>query len=599
MDMLAFLTLITFHVLFPSTVSDTLSRRVTITTVGKNQNVQAEGTSPSGINDDSYCSYHRVCGSNGNCDLNRAPACVCIEGFTPKSQSGWDSMDYTQGCVRKKALNCTTDGFVKYGVFQEPSGTYFLLNQSLGEDGCKERCFSNCSCVAYTTTGSGCKLWSGDLFDVRVINGGGKDLYIRMPASEIGDKEENSGHGEGKIVWVTIGSAVAIVSGMIIGFCYYMHRRRTNLEGRLLVYFMLSADDVYILTTETVSHINEHEDMELPLFDLSRIAVATDNFSVNNKLGEGGFGPVYKGTLDDGTQIAVKRLSTSSGQGLNEFKNEVILIAKLQHRNLVRLLGCCIQNQEKLLIYEYMPNGSLDYFIFDETRGELLDWPKRFNIICGIARGLLYLHQDSRLRIIHRDLKASNVLLDSEMNPKISDFGLAKSFGGDQSRGNTKRVFAEQSVVFALFPYSGYMAPEYAVNGHFSVKSDVFSFGILLLEIITGKKNRRFYYPNDNINLFGHAWTLWEQQRPLELIDECLKESCALSEVQRCIHISLLCAQQHPEDRPSMSNVVLMLGSEIELAQPKIPTFLIGEPSDGKSSSCSKNELSITVLDAR
>ncbi|TKY49016.1 G-type lectin S-receptor serine/threonine-protein kinase SD1-1 [Spatholobus suberectus] len=571
MDMFVTLTLISFHLLFPSTVAETLLQRMVLETT-ENQDVPARG-----IKDDSYCSYHRVCGANGNCDLTRAPACVCLEGFTPKSLSGWDSMDYTQGCVRNKALNCTTDDFVKYGVFQEPSGTYIWLNQSLGDGGCKERCMRNCSCVAYTTD-SGCKLWTGHLFDVRVIKGGEQDFYIRMPASELGTEEENSRHGERKIVGGIIGSTAAIISAMIICCCYYMHRRRTKLEGN-------------IRTTETVSHINEEhkEDMELPVFDLSRIAIATDNFSVNNKLGEGGFGPVYKGTLDDGRQIAVKRLSSSSGQGLNELKNEVILIAKLQHRNLVRLLGCCIQNQEKLLIYEYMPNRSLDYFIFDERRGKILDWPKRFNIICGIARGLLYLHQDSRLRIIHRDLKAGNVLLDSEMNPKISDFGLAKSFGGDQSKGNTNRVVGTY----------GYMAPEYAVNGHFSVKSDVFSFGILLLEIITGRKSRRFYYPDDNINLFGHAWDLWEQGRPLELIDECLNDSWILSEVQRCIHISLLCAQQHPQDRPSMSTVVLMLGSEIDLPQPKIPTFFIGEPSDGISCSCSKNELSVTVLDAR
>ncbi|KAK2977051.1 hypothetical protein RJ640_011662, partial [Escallonia rubra] len=179
---------------------------------------------------------------------------------------------------------------------------------------------------------------------------------------------------------------------------------------------------------------------DLPFYSLSIIAAATENFSIANKLGEGGFGLVYKGRLRNGQAIAVKRLSNSSGQGVEEFKNEVTLIAKLQHRNLVRLLGCCIQKEEKMLIYEYMPNKGLDSIIFDKEKGSLVDWRKRFEITLGIARGMLYLHQDSRLRIIHRDLKASNVLLDAAMNPKISDFGMARIFGRDQIQANTNRV---------------------------------------------------------------------------------------------------------------------------------------------------------------
>ncbi|KAL2327802.1 hypothetical protein Fmac_021229 [Flemingia macrophylla] len=185
---------------------------------------------------------------------------------------------------------------------------------------------------------------------------------------------------------------------------------------------------------------HKHEDVDLQTFKLSVLANATENFSTENKLGEGGFGAVYKGILIDGQELAVKKLSKKSGQGLEEFKNEVALIAKLQHRNLVKLLGCCIEGEEKMLIYEYMPNKSLDNFVFDETKRKLLDWHKRFNIISGIARGILYLHKDSRLRIIHRDLKTSNILLDTNLNPKISDFGLARSFLEDQVEANTNRV---------------------------------------------------------------------------------------------------------------------------------------------------------------
>ncbi|CAL1378047.1 unnamed protein product [Linum trigynum] len=179
---------------------------------------------------------------------------------------------------------------------------------------------------------------------------------------------------------------------------------------------------------------------DFQLFSFEHIVSATGNFHADNKLGQGGFGPVYKGKLPSGLEVAIKRLSTSSRQGLVEFKNEVRFIAKLQHDNLVRLVGCCIENREKILVYEYLPNKSLDFSLFAPTDDNVLDWKKRFNIIQGIAQGLLYLHKYSRLKIVHRDLKASNILLDSEMNPKISDFGLARIFHPNETRAITARV---------------------------------------------------------------------------------------------------------------------------------------------------------------
>ncbi|KAJ9162687.1 hypothetical protein P3X46_022443 [Hevea brasiliensis] len=328
---------------------------------------------------------------------------------------------------------------------------------------------------------------------------------------------------------------------------------------------------------------------EIAFFNLSTILAATNSFSPANKLGQGGFGVVYK-------EVAVKRLSKDSGQGIDEFKNEVLLIAKLQHQNLVKLLGCCIQGEEPMLVYEYMPNKSLDSFLFNETRRSILDWRKRFDIIVGIARGILYIHQDSRLKIIHRNLKTSNILLDEEMNPKISDFGLARIFKGDQTHEKTNRIVGT----------FGYMSPEYVVFGKFSTKSDVFSFGIILLEIITGKRNNSFYQEDFYPSMIGKIWHLWREERAWEMVDSSLKHSCSPDEVLRCIQIGLLCVQEDIMERPTMSAVVLMLNSEISLPSPKQPAFTFRKSSIISSSSlepkerfCSVDEETITQVVCR
>ncbi|WJX50864.1 hypothetical protein P8452_37112 [Trifolium repens] len=400
---------------------------------------------------------------------------------------GWAANDWSGGCVRNISLRCndsqTEDVLFKYRGFKVPDTTQTMLYENIDLELCRTMCLNDCSCTAFTNSnisggGTGCVMWFGDLIDIRQFDTGGQNLYIRIARVVI-----KASNGRNKSMMTIATTTAAALSGMLLFCIYVIYRvRRRN-------YDKSKADN----------NVEKHlEDLDIPLFDLQTITSATNNFSLNSKIGQGGFGSVYKGKLADGQEIAVKRHSTNSGQGITEFLTEVKLIAKLQHRNLVKLLGCCVGRQEKLLVYEYMANGSLDSFIFDKVNGKLLDWPQRFQIIFGIARGLVYLHQDSRLRIIHRDLKASNVLLDDKLNPKISDFGMARSFGGDQIEGNTNRVVGTY----------GYMAPEYAVDGKFSIKSDVFSFGVLLLEIICGNKNRALCHGNETLNLVGYAWTL-------------------------------------------------------------------------------------------
>ncbi|XP_073356547.1 cysteine-rich receptor-like protein kinase 10 isoform X2 [Aegilops tauschii subsp. strangulata] len=340
----------------------------------------------------------------------------------------------------------------------------------------------------------------------------------------------------------------------------------------------------------------EGKDSEFTFFDFSQISNATSNFSDENKLGQGGFGPVYKGQFPDGREMAIKRLASNSGQGFTEFKNEVQLIAKLQHTNLVRLLGCCSQRREKMVIYEYLPNKSLDFFIFDDTKRALLKWNKRLAIIEGIAQGLLYLHKHSRLRVIRRDLKASNILLDNEMQPKISDFGLAKIFSSDDIEGNTTRIVGTY----------GYMARllSMLLLESFSTKSDVFSFGVLILEIISGKRNSCFDQQGSFFNLLGDTWKSWKEKRCLELLDASLALDISSSDIMRCVSIALSCVQENADDQPTMSDVVSMLSTEnMTLPEPNNRAYFqvrvrkeVASIVLGPSSS---NEMTISVLCSR
>ncbi|KAL8158160.1 hypothetical protein AgCh_002741 [Apium graveolens] len=329
---------------------------------------------------------------------------------------------------------------------------------------------------------------------------------------------------------------------------------------------------------ELLDHKKVLQSSKLKSFTFYELTVATRNFHPTTLIGRGGFGSVFKGWVNDNTfaaaewgtglAIAVKRLDDRSVQSDYEWLAEINFLGNLCHPNVVRLIGYSLEKIHRLLVYDYMPHESLDKHLLDiwtnEEKRRPLDWPIRYNIINGIARGILYLHRDSRPTVIHRDLKASNILLDSEMNPRISDIGLARILGESES---------ELSTLCICGTY-GYLSPEYAMWGKFSVKSDVYSFGVVLLEIVSGIKNSLFYRLNSHpADLPSHAWRLFQQERYLELLCGTTIGSCDQSEMSRAIQVGLLCVQPSPEDRPSMSMVVSMLTSDVKLPKPKRPAY--------------------------
>ncbi|KAM5588410.1 G-type lectin S-receptor-like serine/threonine-protein kinase RKS1 [Rosa sericea] len=537
----------------------------------------------------SHCDWYGHCGANSKCMPDNVIMfwCNCLPGYVPNSISDWNQKNGSGGCVSNQLgfLKCGDgDGFVKVARVKYPDTSIAAsLKSGMSDKECEQECLRNCSCTAYLSTENegivDCLTWYDDLMDILVYTEIGQDLYVRVNATVLA---ANARRSEGFLerrgmLAIPILSAVLALVLIIMLACWWRKKNRNTKD-----------------CAEAEELVEKQRHPELQFFDLDTIVAATDHFSRVNELGHGGFGSVYKGQLPNEQKVAVKRLSQTSGQGIEEFKNEVAVIARLQHRNLVKLLGCCIKGEERMLVLEYMPNKSLNSFLFDNTRRSFLDWEKRFEIINGIARGILYLHQDSRLRIIHRDLKTSNILLDAEMNPKISDFGMARIFHGDQLQDKTSRIVGTY----------GYMSPEYAVFGRFSTKSDVFSFGIILLEIVSGRKNNDSDLEDPSMNLIGRVWDLWGEGRALDIVDSTLK-SYQPNEVMRCIQVALLCVQEDSKDRPAMSAVVFMLSGEASPPLPKHPAFVYRRDSGVDvdpllpNGSYSINDLTITTMEAR
>ncbi|KAF3600212.1 hypothetical protein F2Q69_00036931 [Brassica cretica] len=463
------------------------------------------------------CDVYSVCGPFGLCIMSDSPKCKCFKGFVPKFPEEWNRGNWTGGCLRRTELDCQGNSTGKLANVFHP--------------------VANIKPPDFYT----------------FFSAGGEILSIRLARSELGGNKHKK-----TILAIAVSISLFVILGSA-AYGFYRYKVKHNA----------------IITTDASEDswrkgLKPQDVPGLNFFAMNTIETATNNFSLSNKLGQGGFGSVYKGKLQDGKEIAVKRLSSSSGQGKEEFMNEIVLISKLQHKNLVRILGCCIEGEERLLIYEFMLNKSLDTFLLDSRKRLEIDWPKRFGIIQGIARGLLYLHRDSRLKVIHRDLKVSNILLDEKMTPKISDFGLARMFQGTEYQDNTRRVVGTL----------GYMAPEYAWTGTFSEKSDIYSFGVLLLEIISGEKISRFSYGAEGKTLLAYAWESWYENGGIDLLDKDVANSCQPLEVKRCVQIGLLCVQHQPADRPNTLELLSLLTTTSDLQSPEQPTFALHKRDD-------------------
>ncbi|KAG2589366.1 hypothetical protein PVAP13_5NG239300 [Panicum virgatum] len=368
----------------------------------------------------------------------------------------------------------------------------------------------------------------------------------------------SSSSGNNGVAWILVGSflgAFAVV--LIIAFLAWKKRTLRRKNG-CNSFIDMYGDGLSVRIAQ--SSLN---------FKYEELRKATNYFDPSNKLGQGSYGAVYKAVLLDGKEVAVKRLFLNTRQWVDQFFNEVDLISQVRHKNLVKLLGCSMNGPESLLVYEYYFNKSLDLFLFDTSRRRNLTWDIRVDIIQGIAEGLSYLHEESETRIIHRDIKASNILLDDKLKPKITDFGLARAFGEDVTHLTT-------GVAGTL----GYMAPEYIVHGHLTEKADVFSYGVLVLEIVTGKRCSSSNGSHGGQVLLTKVWKHYKDNTIEMIVDRSIYEDSIRDEVMHILQIGLLCTQANSDDRPTMGKVVELLRNhrndlEIVLSD---PPFLNVEP---------------------
>ncbi|KAK4438699.1 G-type lectin S-receptor-like serine/threonine-protein kinase [Sesamum alatum] len=491
------------------------------------------------------CEVYAYCGAFSSCNNMERTLCKCLPGFQPTVPKNWMLEDHTDGCIRKSPLQC--DGEDVYDTFSVVSKVRFpddavILPLSNASD-CRLACLRNCSCSAHAYDDGRCLHWIGDLFSTLQLPSDdttGRDIYIRISASD--QEVASGGKSKSRTVWIIVGATAGICIIIILIVLVIRRRRKSRKD------------------------ISEPLGNSLMLFKFRDLRAATKNFS--EKLGEGGFGCVFKGTLPSSSVIAVKRLKNISQEKDQEkqFRAEVSTIGTIQHINLVPLRGSCLKDSTKFLVYDYFVNGSIDSKLFSKD-SKTLDWKTRYKIAIGTARGLAYLHEKCRDCIIHCDIKPENILLDTEFNPKIADFGLAKLLGREFSR-----------VLTTARGTRGYLAPEWISGEPITSKADVFSFGMLLLEMVSGRRNRDETSTDGSNDYFPArvAKTINNDEEVMSLLDQRLEGRADEEEVSRVCKVGCWCIQDEEKNRPSMGHVVQILEGLSEVAVYPIPKFLEG-----------------------
>lgn len=499
------------------------------------------------------CTPPATCGPFTVCDGSAQLHCNCMERFSKKSPRHWEFGDRTQGCIRNTPLYCTTDKnttsstdrFYPIDRVTLPYNSQ-SVNLATTQSKCEEACLNSCSCTAYSYGNNNCSVWHGELVSVNLDDGieihSQYTLYLRLSTKDLPSSPKDKRKPNAGVVTAASISSLGLLMLMLL---LVILRKKLGWCGASLY--------------------GNQGPSGIIAFRYNDLAHATKNFS--EKLGTGGFGSVYKGALSDSTTIAVKRLD-GARQGEKQFRAEVSSIGLIQHVNLVKLIGFCCQGDNRLLVYEHMLNGSLDGHLF-KSNAFVLNWDIRYQIVLGIARGLSYLHQSCRECIIHCDIKPENILLDASFLPKIADFGMAAFVGRNFSR-----------VLTTFRGTVGYLAPEWLSGVAITPKVDVYSFGMVLFEIISGRRNlpetctgsgagdHVEYFPLQVISKLCGG----DMQ---SLVDPQLHGDFDLKQAERVCKVALWCIQDNEFDRPTMGEVVRVLEGLQEINMLPMPKLLV------------------------